>query len=70
MSFLKAVAARAVLAVTGVSYVNPVKFAVHSVLIEFAIGHSAGHTAVDFMSHSVNLLAIIMPVRQNIIRKR
>ncbi len=51
VSLLITVAAGAVLAVAGVSDMNAIQFAVHSVLIEFTIGNPAGNAAINLFRH-------------------
>ena len=51
VSLFVAVAASAVLAVASVADVNAIELAVHSVLIEFAVGHTAGNAAIDILCH-------------------
>lgn len=70
VSLLVTVAASAVFAVAGVADMNTIEFAVHSVLIELAIGNAAGNAAVDFSRHFRPSLIVIMGIlRENILRE-
>ena len=52
------------LTVAGVANMNLVELAVHAVRIELALRYAARNAAVDIVTHTVFLLAFIIPVSQ------
>ena len=47
-------------AVASIAHVNGIQLAMHTVLIETAIGHAAGYAAIDFVFHISPSFCLIM----------
>ena len=62
VSLLEAVAASTMLTVAGVANVNLIELAMHAVRIELALRYAARNAAVDIVTHTVFLLAFIIPL--------
>ena len=56
-------------AFTNVTYMNSVKLAMHAVLIETALRHSAGYAVVDFMIHLSPSFYASMPLFRFFIKR-